>query len=249
MRHGYQPLATWKAHGTVFSGETSTTVGNTTRNIFYGDVCIVAAGMNVLGHPPYFPGAPYAAVLCKGDDQVFFCPISMVEKLEDGIYSVYRRTDRETKPNGLDQFTDGVSRDWGFLSTSAKIIEDQCMYVTRDLTRYLRFAPSVVSSFNPNLVSKYGLHNLIGARLITDANIMLGVSGGFGPYGAIAKSMHNRGKSIVDEGFNYPEILPLIQTKDDYYTELLNNPKIAQEIDLLPEDLTLEQVKLMRLYL
>lgn len=228
-----QKLASWTVDGTTFSGETSTTVCNTLRSILYGAYVIFSAGLNVTGMKPYHEGANYVGLICKGDDQLF---LGTSEDLEccslRGIPKVYRES-LDAPPNIFNQLTEGVSFQWGFLSTAGLIHDSTLLFMTRHYMRYALSSRSVAKRINPNLISRYGLSTIIAARMYMDYCVMNAITKDSIVYSAISQSLLTTIKTMtdVDEDGLF-QLFPKVSTQEDFYAALLANPKVAQNVTL-----------------
>lgn len=228
-----QRLASWTVDGTTFSGETSTTVCNTLRSILYGAYAIYSCGMNVTGMTPLHADGHYIGLVCKGDDQLFLGTVEDLEHLAaKGFPQVYRES-VESPPNVFNQFTEGVTYQWGFLSTAGMIVDSTLLFMTRHYMRYALSSRSVAKRLNPTLVAKYGLSTIIAARMYMDYCVMKAITNSSIVYEAISDSLLSTIKSMTDVDEHALEALfPKLRTQEDFYATLLANPKVAQQVTL-----------------
>lgn len=70
------------------------------------------------------------------------------------------------------QFAKGVQRHLDFISTTSQISESCIEYMTRDITRFARGCRVVATKLPETLIEKYGVQNLVAARVWMDTHIM-----------------------------------------------------------------------------
>ena len=216
----------------TYSGDTNTTVCNTLRSLAYGHVAVYASGFNVLGFPTWEQGKPSIAVIAKGDDTLYIGTRSSLEKVvEEGFPVVYYTPGKEDKCE-LFQICKGYTYEMEFLSTKAHMEENICEFVTRDLKRYLLMSNTVAHVFNPNLLRKYTMQDLVASRLYVDGLTMMAIAGDSPVYSMNAAQQVTKALmlSTSSHAQGLKKLYKQTITRDEMYQKILLNPKVRQEV-------------------